>query len=268
MGRKRTKVDVRIIPIDAINDPKMLVRDDMGSREENLELGQSIKETGQIQPIVVCEIGDRFDLIVGHRRVYAARLVGLVSIEAKIIDVDNEQMAIMRYKENNERMQNNPYEEALFIREMLNNIGCSQVELSKKLSRSAAYVTQRLAILDGYPCVRDAVRAKEINFAQARELLLMPDEGSAKQYLDIAKKGGAKADLIRSWRNDLVHAYKKIEEGPGEEIDHEEQRQLVRIQFLKCEMCSAVTDPVDLTYMKVCSVCYKTLLGEIAKCRK
>lgn len=265
MGRPKKKVDVRIIPIDAVNEPKMLVRENMGSREELLELGQSMKQYGQIQPVVVVPNGERFDLIVGHRRLYAAKLVGLVSVEAKVIKAGLAEAAIMRYKENNERLANSPYEEAVFLREMIDNIGCSQIELSKMLGRSAAYVTQRLAILDGYESVRDALRERKISFSQARELLLMPDEKQANFYLDVVCKGGATAELIRSWRNDMVAAYKEVEREELTEEEREIERTKIQLLFRKCAICNSVTDPVDLVYERICKLCHRTLFEQLNK---
>jgi len=268
MSRPKVKSDVRRLPIDAINEPKMLVRENLGDREELLELGASMKNTGQIQPIVVVQNGERYDLVVGHRRLHAAKLVQLVDIEAKIIEADLVQQSLMRYKENNERLANSPYEEAMFVAEMLQNIGCSQIELSKLMGKSAAYVAQRVAILEGYPCVREALKNREINFVQARELLLMPTENDAKQYLQIAVKSGATADLLRAWRSDLGVAYKKIE---GEELSEEareSKRDEIRLLFRRCELCSTVTDPADLVYLRTCRVCYNTMLKEIEKARR
>lgn len=265
MGRKKINIDVKKIPIDLVNEPKMLVRETLGDKEDLYELGKSIQECGQIQPILVRKKGERYDLIVGHRRLHASRLVGAITIEAKIIDVSDAEAAIMRYRENNERLDNSPYEEALFIKEMLENMKISQIELSKKLGKSSSYVSQRMALLQGYPCVREAVRMGSINFNQARELLLMPDEKTAAAYVEIVIKGGAKAELIRQWRNEAVAAYRKIEDSEEDEAKREEKRVLVQLQFRKCEMCATVSDPIDLVYMRVCNVCHKTLSSELDK---
>lgn len=268
MGRKKTKLDVRVLPVDSINEPKMLVRDDMGTQEEMLDLGKSIKDFGQIEPIIVVENGERFDLVVGHRRLHASKLVGMITIEAKIITATLSEQALMRYKENNERLANSPYEEALFIREMLDNIKCSQVELSKMLGKSPAYVTQRLAILNGYKNVGEALRTRKINFVQARELLLMPDEDVANQYLEITIQGGANADLLRQWRRDVAVAYQKVEEEETTPEEKEAERQALRLLFRKCEICSTVTDPADLTYIKACRVCNNIVTTELNKFKK
>ena len=259
MARRKEKGETKFIPLDAINEPKMLIRESLGSLEELQELAESIKTIGLIQPIVLVQVGERFDLVAGHRRLHAAKLARLVSIEAKVVEANLAEQAIIRWTENQERLQNTPYEEALHLKEMHDNLGGTQSELARRIGKSAAFVTQRLAILDGYECVRESLRHGGINFAQARELFLMPDEQTARQYLDIVLQGGANANMIRTWRNDIVNVYKKIESEEPSEEERAHARDIVRLEFRKCEICNMVTDPADLVFLKTCKTCKRTL---------
>jgi ParB/RepB/Spo0J family partition protein len=266
MARTKIKVEVKKIALDLINAPKMLVREDMGSMEELRELERSMRIDGQIQPILVKQIeGGRYDLIVGHRRVQAARMGSMVQIEAKIIDASVEKAAIMRYKENKERLDVSAYEEGLHLQELLENLGCSQAELADKVGKSAAYVAQHLAIMRGYKNVREALRQKLINFNQCRELMLMPDETYADQYLEVTIKGGAKAELIRQWRYDVETLFKRNEKIDDGTVDYEQERKMVQLAMRTCEICHTVTDPTDIKYLKVCTICHNTLLKSIEK---
>ena len=240
----------------------------MGSPEDVASLGRSMRDGMQLQPIVVWKNGDRYELIAGHRRVYAARVVGMVDIEAKLVEAEGEELALLRFQENKQRLEVSPYEEAVFLAELLENLECSQAELANKLDMSAAYVAQRLAILRGYEAVREALRRGEINFAQCRELMQFPDEASAKQYLGICIEGGAKSDLLRRWRQDVEQAYRVVDQSAEELEAAATARTLVRMQLLTCECCATVMDPSDIVYLKVCHLCEKTLKKSISSFRK
>jgi len=267
MARPKVTKELRLIPVDLINDPKFLMRENLGTDEELLELGKSL-EVRQIEAIVVFKVDDRFDLVAGHRRVYAARLCKIPALWAEIVEGDLESLAMMRFQENKQRLQASPYEEAVFLAEMWENFKCTQVELANKLSMSAAYVAQRLAILKGYPGVREALRCRVINFAQCRELMQFPSEKSAMEYLAITVQSGATSDLLRRWRAEQEMAFKEIESGGISEEDARQQRTLVQLQLRSCEVCGQVVDPTDLQYLKVCHTCGKTLIKSVEKFRQ
>jgi ParB family chromosome partitioning protein len=268
MARPQKNKQLKKIPLDLIDDPVMLKREDMGTEEEIMELGKSLKELGQIQAIVLFQKGDRYGIIAGHRRVYAARRVAMLELWAEVIEGTLEQFSLMRFQENRQRLQANPYEEACFLQEMLDNFECSQVDLAGKLGVSAAYVAQRLAVLRGYAEVREALRRNEISFSQCRELMQFPDELSARQYLEITMKGGAKPELLRQWRNDIAAVYQRVDSLELTEEEANNQRKLVQMQLRTCEVCSTVMDPIDIVYMKVCHLCQKTLVRSIEKFQK
>jgi ParB/RepB/Spo0J family partition protein len=268
MARPQKNKQLKKVPLDLIDDPVLLKREDMGTEEEIIELGNSLKNLGQIQAIVLFQKDDRYGIIAGHRRVYAARRVGMLELWAEIIEGTVEQYSLMRFQENRQRLQNNPYEEACFLQEMIDNLQCNQAELAVKLNVSAAYVAQRLAVLRGYPEVREALRRGEISFSQCRELMQFPDEMSARQYLEITLKGGAKPELLRQWRNDIAVVYQRVEALELNEEEANTQRKLVQMQLRTCEICGTVMDPIDIVYMKACHLCEKTLKKSIEKFQK
>lgn len=98
--------------------------------------------------------------------------------------------------------------------------------------------------------------------------MLFPDAETAKQYLDITVRGGAKAELLRQWRSDINLAYKKVEQTDVSEEEADQARKMVQLQLRTCEVCSTVIDPIDIVYMKVCHICEKTLKQSIEKFRK
>lgn len=247
------------IPLDSINAPEMLVRLYMGDQEDLINMGNNIKARGLINPITVKPNGARFDLVAGARRVMSSRLVGLAMIQAKIVDISNKEMALVRWSENNDRLQNSAYEESLFLQEMIENLKCSQVELSKEIGKSPAYVSQRLGVLNGFKLIAASLRDGVINFAQARELNLFPTEQSADRYCNVCIEGGSTPKLLRTWRVQEQNAFAESEKKEPTEDLTESIRNEMGLRLVMCECCRSTHFPQDVVYLRLCHGCETTI---------
>lgn len=140
------------------------------------ELAESIREHGLVQPIVVRQQGDRYQLIAGQRRLAAAKRVGWTGILARVLEVDDRQMAEIAIVENLQRRDLDALEKASSFKQYLANWQCTQEELAKRLSVDRSTVANLIRLLDLPPDVQKMLRAGAISMGHARALLPVGDE--------------------------------------------------------------------------------------------
>ena len=140
------------------------------------ELAASIKEVGVMQPPVVREIGDgRFELIMGERRLRAAKLVGLKTIPVILRASKDNEMLREALLENIHRSQLNPLEEAAAYQNLLNDFGYTHDELASRVGKSRPVITNTLRLLNLPASVQRKVAVGILSAGHARALLSLLD---------------------------------------------------------------------------------------------
>ncbi len=109
-GLKNTTFLVNFIPVDNIDQSPMQVRTHFSEHEINV-LAESIKEHGVLQPILVIQDGDRYQVIAGERRLRASRKAGLDRIPARVLSAADRQAQEINMRENLDRVDLHPIEE-------------------------------------------------------------------------------------------------------------------------------------------------------------
>ncbi len=139
------------------------------------ELVASIKEIGILQPPVVRRAGNRYELIMGERRLRAAKLAGLSKIPVIIRQTPNNELLREALIENIHRSQLNALEEGAAYSQLLNDFNCTQEELAKKLGRSRTVITNTMRLLNLPASVQQKVASGVISAGHARALLGLAD---------------------------------------------------------------------------------------------
>ena len=143
------------------------------------QLADSIDENGQISPIVVRKMGEKFELIVGERRWRATQLLKKDKIDAVIIDADEKTSAILSIVENVQREDLNSMEEAESLLSLVNEFGMSHDDVSKYISKSRTHVTNLIRLNDLSDYGKEQLRMGTITMGHARAVLtLSTDEQS------------------------------------------------------------------------------------------
>jgi ParB family chromosome partitioning protein len=141
------------------------------------ELIASIKEIGILQPPVVRKVSEgRYELIMGERRLRAAKAAGLTTIPVIIRQTPDNELLREALIENIHRSQLNPLEEAAAYAGLLTDFGCTHDELAMKLGRSRPLISNTLRLLNLPPTVQRKVAAGVISAGHARALLGLSDE--------------------------------------------------------------------------------------------
>lgn len=139
------------------------------------ELTGSIKEVGLLQPIVVRQVGESYELIMGERRLRAATQAGLTHIPAIIRGTDDTDMLRDALLENLHRAQLNPLEEAAAYQQLLEDFGCTQEELATRIKRSRPQISNTLRLMKLPAPVQRRVAAGVLSAGHARALLGLGD---------------------------------------------------------------------------------------------
>ncbi|KPL18994.1 MAG: hypothetical protein AMJ92_05360 [candidate division Zixibacteria bacterium SM23_81] len=141
------------------------------------ELSRSISEKGILQPVVVRSVGDDFQLIVGERRVRAAKLAGMKKIPAIVWDVSHHsEMLELALVENLQREDLNPIDEARAYEKLIKDCGLTQKEVSQKVGKDRTSVANALRLLKLPAEVQSRVVQKTISAGHARALLALQNQ--------------------------------------------------------------------------------------------
>lgn len=147
------------------------------------ELAVSIKEHGVIQPIIVRNIGNKYEIIAGERRYKASAMAGLTTIPAIIRNLDDKESSKVALLENLQRKNLNPIEEAKTYQKILELDQMTQEELAKTMGKSQSAVANKLRLLSLTDEVQDSLLKDQISERHARTLLNAKDPDTQKQLL-------------------------------------------------------------------------------------
>ena len=143
--------------------------------EKLAELTQSIKELGVVQPVIVTQIKNGYQIVAGERRWRAAKAAGLERIPVVIRDYTEQECLEIALVENIQRENLNPIEEANAYKTMIEKLGYKQEELAERLGKSRSAVTNTMRLLGLPQQIRDAVREGKISSGHARSLLSLQE---------------------------------------------------------------------------------------------
>ena len=139
------------------------------------ELCDSIKQVGMIQPILVQNRNDHYEIIAGERRWRAAKMAGLKEIPVIIRDYSDQEIMEISLIENIQREDLNPIEEAQAYKRLLTEFNLKQDEVAERVSKSRAAVTNCIRLLKLTDRVQQMVIDEMISTGHARALLAVED---------------------------------------------------------------------------------------------
>lgn len=163
--------------------------------EESLkELAKSLEEHGVLQPVLVRERGDRYELVAGERRWRAAHIAGLETIPVIIRQLDDLQAGELSLIENLQREDLTVIEEAQAYRLMMERYQYTQEMLSQKIGKSRSHIANTLRILNLPYSILELIEAGKLSAGHARALLSLP---GPKEQLAAAREIAVKGMSVR-----------------------------------------------------------------------
>ena len=141
-----------------------------------LELSESIKQYGVLQPLLVSDKKDYFEIIAGERRWRAAKMAGLKEVPVVVKEFTDQEIVEISLIENIQREDLNPIEEAMAYKRLMEEFHLKQDEIADRVAKSRTAVTNSMRLLKLTSKVQEMVIADMISAGHARALLGISDE--------------------------------------------------------------------------------------------
>ena len=171
--------------------------------EESIgELAESIKKYGLIQPIVVTKKDDYYQIIAGERRWRPSKKAGLIEVPCIIREEDERKNKEIALIENIQRQDLNPIEKAKGFKQLMDDYGMTQMQLSEAIGISRSAVANTVRILNLDPRVIDLALQGKLTEGHCRSLMSIIDgERQYQMALQIIETGDSVRDIERKVKN-------------------------------------------------------------------
>ena len=230
------KGSLSLIPIEKIIPNKNQPRKTFGEEELN-DLVLSIKSKGLLQPIIVREKGQFYEIVAGERRWRASQLAQIHEIPALIKELSEAEVLEIAIIENIQRANLNPYEEALGYKELLETYNYTHEELANNLGKSRTYISNSTRLLNLPNGVLEFLRDGTITIGHARALI------NVKTALEIAQTIVRKRLSVRETESIV----RKISESPAKEFTNKKEKD-PDTEILERELSAELGFPVSILH--------------------
>ena len=186
----------RVVPIELVDPNPDQPRQVMGDLSE---LVASISAKGIIEPLIVRQRGERYQIVAGERRYQAAVRAGLEELPVVVRDVDDAEVIELALIENLQRKDLTPFEEAEALHGLAERCGYTHADLASRLGKSRTSVTESLSLVGMPGAVRNLCRLADIS---SKSLLLQVVRQETPEKMTalierIASQGGATRQQVR-----------------------------------------------------------------------
>ena len=178
------------------------------------ELAESLKQFGMLQPILVQNRGDYYEIIAGERRWRAAKIAGLKEVPVIVRELTDQEIVEISLIENIQREDLNPIEEAQAYKRLLTEFHLKQDEVAEKVSKSRAAITNSLRLLKLDSRVQEMVMEGKLSNGHARTIIGIED--GDKQYMIAQKIFDEKLSVreVEKLMRDLDKPEKPVKQAP------------------------------------------------------
>ncbi len=190
-----------------------------------VELSESIKQFGVLQPLLVQDKKGYYEIVAGERRWRAAKIAGLKEVPVIIKDLTEQEKAEISLIENIQREDLNPIEEAVAYKKLLTEFNLKQDELAERVSKSRTAITNSMRLLKLNDRVQEMVIAGRLTTGHARALLGIED---AERQIEVAEEVADNKLNVRDTEK-LVKKVQQEKEYPSEKTDEKKDPKLEAI---------------------------------------
>lgn len=158
-------------------------------KEDLDELANSIEKEGLLQPILVREVGETYQIIAGERRWQACKQLGLKTVPVRIIDANDDKAVELALVENIQRSDLNPIEEAYGYKRLMERRGMTQSDVAQAVSKGRSTIANALRLLDLPEDAQQLLYEEKITAGHARAILSIPTREGRQKLTDKLKEG-------------------------------------------------------------------------------
>jgi len=260
---KASGLSAKNIDMDLIDEPKGVVRLEIDPGKVK-GLAENIDEVGLLQPIIVRPCGQRFEIVFGHRRYLAHKVLKARKIACIVRVLSDVECAIMRGTENVQRVDLSPIEEAAIYADLHDTHNLSYEQIGKRMGRSPGIVKRRLDLLKMPSQLQKAVHIKAINYSVAEELWSLGDNSAIDYFLGYAVDHGATQAVVRGWVKDWKDEQRRKESGTGQSGGGTAPLE-TRPVYVPCDLCLQAMELGSETLFRTCAKCTKTISDAVKR---
>jgi len=256
------KEEMVFLDIEKVDPPTDAARD-LIDPEQVRELAESIRSQGLLQPILARPMNGRFEVVAGHRRLLAHRLIGEVTIKSLVREMTDEEVEIVRATENDQREDLNPIEKAKGYKKLRDKHGMTVEQIAQKMGRNRDTIFRFLNLLKIPDVLQSAVAKKKMSIGVALVLNEIEDESWQNLYYPSAIENGATVEVAQSWVNEYRKFKGQEVGGPTGGLGVVGQLQESLPIYQPCVCCLGPVELSKLRMIYVCRECESQIRGAL-----
>jgi ParB family chromosome partitioning protein len=237
-AQEQAEVAVGMIQHNPFQPRKTFDKDELAS------LSASVRSHGILQPLVVRQLGDQYQLIAGERRLRAAQDAGLSSVPVRIVNFNDKEVLEAALIENIQRTDLNPIEKAQGFKDYLDRFHENHEQLAQRLGLARSTITNLVNLLELVPEVQEGIRVNQITEAHAKLLKGIKNRDRQvalyRQIVALGLSVKATEQLIRE---------NKDGKDVGEETagrNHEPEEKTAHVKSVEDELRQRLATPVEI----------------------
>jgi ParB/RepB/Spo0J family partition protein len=251
---------LREIPLALIDEPALPSRSKMDDAKMD-ELIADMRANGFTSAMVLAIVGERFEVIAGHRRWHAAHRAGIVAVPALVYPSKDPSLRRIQHGENKRREDLNPADEAIWFQQLYDEHPEDGTDgVAAQVGESRAYVEGRLLLFQGCGDVFQALADGKIGIGVAQELNRCDNDVYRRSLLDQAIRHGATKAIVSGWIAeykrtiapaiaDVDLAHPATSAGPASLPD-----------YFTCRLCDSTENPAYMRPVNMHDYCIKAQL--------
>jgi len=232
--------------------------------EADDELRDSIRENGILEPLLVKDTSNGYEIIAGNRRFKQAIRAGLAAAPCIVIQTTGAATDKIQLHENIKRLPLSHVDQAYTFSHLIKKYDMTEQQIATLVGKSIAYVSQHLSLLNCDDKLLQAVQDGRINFSTARELFQCKDQDELHRFINIVENNGASTDVVKTW----VHESNRETDLVNEPLNKPPLNQLPATPVLPMYPCAACEVPInipDIKIVRLCPECHNLIFSEISR---
>ncbi len=215
------------------------------------DLARSMKQEGLIQPITVRKVGNAYELVVGERRLRAAQILGWATIDARIIDVSDEDAAVKGLIENLQRADLSPIEEARGYKQLVDApYNLTQEAVAERVGKSQTAIARTLALLELPSEIQELMPRGIVTETHSRSLRKISDRAL---QIQLARRADREGWTVKETERRVNEALKQS----GEPVKKRIVKAKPGVQDPLARIWQPILQTADQVGVKVCAVRYE-----------
>jgi len=250
--------EVREIEISKIEEPKEALRSFI-TKEALEELIDSIRREGLLQPIIVRPLGDKFEIVAGHRRYLACKELGWEKIPCIVKELSNEETLIARIHENLKREELNIVDQVELIHTLREREGYTYKRIGEIFGKGETWAREMHRLHWADQPIKDALAAGHIKKSHAYVLMKHPDPERRLYFLKLCIENGASPTTLDIWIRDDLGVLESLKLAKSVQTLADLKKGTETIMFT-CALCNGQAPGDSMYVVHLCPQCYQTLM--------